>query len=176
MPDDRLAKISLLVLDVDGVLTDGSIYLNDDGVETKRFHVRDGTGLTMWRLMGNEVAIITGRKGAALQHRAAELKISHVMQGIVDKRAALEQLLQQLNRKPENTAIVADDIPELPLFDVCGYAMAVADASDEVKRRADFVTQKPGGHAAVREAIEHILKSRNEWDEAIKRFLNRGSS
>lgn len=173
MPDDRLARISLLVLDVDGVLTDGSIYLDDDGREFKRFHVRDGTGLTMWRLMGNNVAIITGRRGMAVQHRANELGIQHVMQGVSNKLAAFQDLLAQLHLKPENAAVIGDDVPELPLMRAGGYAMAVADAADELKKHADFITQKPGGHAAVREAIEHVLSARGEWPEAVQRFLNR---
>ena len=173
MPDDRLTRITLLVLDVDGVLTDGSIHIDDDGRESKRFHVRDGTGIRIWQLMGYHVAIITGRRGMAIQHRARELGIEHVRQGVANKLSAFNELLQQLHLKAENAAVLADDVPELPLLRAGGYAMAVADAVAEVKNEARFVTKNPGGHAAVREAIEHLLNARGQWPEAVQRFLKR---
>lgn len=176
MTDERLAQISLLCLDVDGVLTDGSIYLDDLGREMKRFHVRDGSGIRMWQMLGNEVALITGRRGMALRHRAEELAIPHVIQGATDKLAAFDDLLSRLDLGPHEAAVIGDDVPELPLMRVAGYAMAVADAVPEVLREADFVTQRGGGHAAVREAIEHLLRARDQWDEAVQRFLNRSDA
>ncbi len=173
MSDDRLSQISLLCLDVDGVLTDGSIRIDDLGYETKRFHVRDGLGIRMWQLLGNDVAIITGRTGLAVRHRANELGIRHVIQSVADKLSAFDDLLNRLDLGPHEVAVMGDDVPELPLMRVAGYAMAVADAISEVRHEADYVTQNRGGNAAVREAIEHLLKARNQWDEAVQRFLNR---
>jgi 3-deoxy-D-manno-octulosonate 8-phosphate phosphatase (KDO 8-P phosphatase) len=163
-------RVSLLCLDVDGVLTDGSIAIDDHGVETKRFHVRDGTGLRLWVGLGHEVAIITGRSGMALRHRAAELGIRHVMQGVADKGEALDELLQELSVAPGQVAALGDDLPDLPLLQRAGYAMAVGDAVAEVRAAAAFVTVRPGGHGAVREAVEHLLKAQARWDEALEKF------
>jgi 3-deoxy-D-manno-octulosonate 8-phosphate phosphatase (KDO 8-P phosphatase) len=173
MTHERLQQVTMLCLDVDGVLTDGSICIDDLGHETKRFHVRDGSGIRMWQLLGNDVAIITGRMGQAVRHRADELGIRHVIQGAADKLAAFHDLLNRLDLSPQDVAVIGDDVPELPLLRVAGYAMAVADAVPEVKHEADYVTQRAGGDAAVREAIEHLLKSRGQWDEAVQRFLER---
>lgn len=164
------SNIELLCLDVDGVMTDGSINISDLGVETKRFHVRDGTGIKIWMKLGYQVAIITGRRGMAVRHRAHELGIQHVIQGSCDKLAGFTQLLQELNLKPAAAAILADDLPDLPIMRCAGYPMAVADAVDEVRNAAKFVTTRPGGHAAVREAIEHLLHAKNRWRQAIGLF------
>jgi 3-deoxy-D-manno-octulosonate 8-phosphate phosphatase (KDO 8-P phosphatase) len=164
------AQISLLCLDVDGVLTDGSIAIDDLAVETKRFHVRDGTGLRLWMGLGHEVAIITGRSGMAVQHRAAELGIRHVIQGAADKGEAFAELLQQLGVEAAQVAALADDLPDLPVLRRAGYPMAVGDAVAEVRAVAAFVTVRPGGHGAVREAIEHLLKAQERWGEALEKF------
>lgn len=164
------ANIELLCLDVDGVLTDGGIMLDDDGVETKRFHVRDGTGLRIWMRLGYRVALITGRRGRVIEHRAAELGIEHIIQGSQDKGADFNRLLQSLSLNASQAAVLADDLPDLPIMQSAGYPMAVADASREVRRRAAFITSRPGGHGAVREAVEHLLKARKRWDEAIGLF------
>ena len=162
--------IELLCLDVDGVMTDGGIALDDNGVETKRFHVRDGTGLRMWTRLGYKVALITGRSGKALQHRAAELEVTHVIQGTYDKGASLTDLLASLGLTDEQTAFLGDDLPDLPIMKRAGYPMAVADAVDEIRSLARFVTTLPGGHGAVREAVEHLLKAKNQWAEAVGHF------
>ncbi len=164
------ANVELLCLDVDGVMTNGGIMLDDDGVETKRFHVRDGTGLKIWMRLGYQVALITGRSGRALEHRARELGIAHVTQGSRDKAAAFESLLGELSLSPEQAAILADDLPDLPIMDRAGYAMAVADAVEEVRARAAFVTSRAGGDGAVREAVEHLLKAKDRWREAVEFF------
>ncbi|MHC4802340.1 MAG: KdsC family phosphatase [Planctomycetota bacterium] len=164
------ANVELLCLDVDGVMTDGSIRLDDNAVETKRFHVRDGTGIKLWMKLGYQVAIITGRTGQVVVHRARELGITHVIQGTRDKAAALEQVLRELALAPEQAAVMADDLPDLPMMHRAGYAMAVADAVDEVRQQAAFVTTRPGGAGAVREAVEHLLKARDRWHEAVGFF------
>ena len=164
------ARVELLCLDVDGVMTDGGINLDDFGVETKRFHVRDGTGIRLWTRLGYQVAIITGRGGGALRHRAAELGISNIVQGSNDKAAAFEALLKKLALSTSQAAILADDLPDLPVMRRAGYPMAVADAVPEVLNAAAYVTTLPGGAGAVREAIEHLLKARDRWEEARSLF------
>ncbi len=170
MAETAAAKVRLLCLDVDGVMTDGSINLDDNGVETKRFHVRDGTGIRLWTRLGYEVALITGRQGRALQHRAAELDITHVVQGSHDKAAAFERLIAQVGVTAAEAAILADDLPDLPVMRRAGYAMAVADAVPEVRDAAAFVTTQAGGDGAVREAVEHLLRAKDRWHEATGLF------
>lgn len=162
--------IELLILDVDGVLTDGGIMLDDNGAETKRFHVRDGTGIRIWLELGYQVAMITGRSGKALAHRTAELGVKHVIQGSRDKGAAFDELTRSLSIDPSRAAVLADDLPDLPVMRRAGYAMAVADASREVRKLASYVTSRPGGHGAAREAVELLLKAKNRWDDAISLF------
>ncbi len=162
--------IRLLVLDVDGVLTDGGIVLDARGEEAKRFHVRDGTGLRVWMRLGGSVALITGRRGGAVAARARELEIEHLIQGSRDKGAALEELLERVGVDADKAAAIGDDLPDLPLLRRAGYPMAVADAAPEVQAAARFVTSLPGGHGAVREAIEHLLRSAGRWDEAVSLF------
>ncbi len=170
MPKVDLAHIELLCLDVDGVLTDGSIMLDDHGNETKRFNARDGLGIRLWMKMGFYVAIITGRSGMAVTHRASELGITHIYQGVKDKGAAFQELLSELGLHPEETAVLADDLPDLPMMRAAGYAMAVGDSVSEVRYAAAFVTVRPGGKGAVREVVEHLLKAKGRWDEAIALF------
>lgn len=163
-------RIQLLCLDVDGVLTDGGLYIDDHGVETKRFHVRDGAGLRMWMRVGGHVALITGRRGMAVRHRADELGIRHVLQGSIDKLADFRSLLDHLGLKASQAAMVGDDLPDLPIMRMCGYPIAVSDADPEVRATARFVTVRPGGQGAVREAIEHLLLARKLLDEARSTF------
>ena len=164
------ARIQLLCLDVDGVLTDGSIVIDDQGVESKRFHVRDGTGLRMWMRMGGRVALITGRRGMAVRHRADELGIRYLIQGSTDKLADFRGLLEQLELKASQAAMLGDDLPDLPIMRLCGYPMAVADAVPEVRAIARFVTVHPGGHGAARETVEHLLQASDRLEEARKIF------
>ena len=163
-------QIRLLCLDVDGVMTDGSIMLDDAGVETKRFHVRDGTGIKIWTRLGYHVAVVTGRKGSALIHRAKELGIAQVVQGSTQKLADLEPILKALGVVHAQTAMLGDDLPDLPLMKAVGYPMAVADAIAEIRESAAFVTTRRGGDAAVREAIEHLLRAKNQWQHAVDLF------
>lgn len=159
--------VELLVLDVDGVLTDGRLQIDDRGVETKSFHVRDGLGLNVWRRLGGEIAIITGRAGGAVRHRAAELGIEHVFQGVGDKARVFGELLADTGLDASQTAMMGDDLPDLPVLRLAGYPMAPSDAAPEVREIASFVTVRPGGLGAVREAVEHLLRAQDRWDEAI---------
>jgi len=168
---ENLDKIELLILDVDGVLTDGSIIVNADGSETKSFNVRDGHGIRLWQRAGFKTAIISGRTSPPTKIRAAELGIEHVLEGCHYKLPALEKLLDELGLAPENVAYIGDDLPDLPVLRCVGFGAAVADADDEVKKNADYVTSKPAGRGAVREVIEYILKSKGKWQDLMKRYL-----
>ena len=168
MPD--ATHVKLLCLDVDGVMTDGSIMLDDNAVETKRFHVRDGTGMRVWSRVGYQLAIITGRSGQALVHRARELEVKHVFQGVKNKAECFRDLLASLGLDASEAAMLGDDLPDLPLLKICGYPMAVSDAVHEVRQVAAFTTSLPGGSGAVREAIEHLLVARGQWKEAVALF------
>ena len=166
----RAAKISLLVLDVDGVLTDGSVIYADDGSELKRFHVRDGSGLKFWREAGNRVAIISGRSSPAVDRRAKELGISPVLQGRSKKLPALEEILTAFDLRPEQVCAVGDDLPDLPVLNRVGLAVAVADACAEVRAAAHYVTKVPGGRGAIRDAVECLLTLKGQWANVIEGF------
>jgi 3-deoxy-D-manno-octulosonate 8-phosphate phosphatase (KDO 8-P phosphatase) len=172
-PDElaaRAAAIELLLLDVDGVLTDGSVLYADDGTELKRFHVRDGSGLKLWRAAGKRAAILSGRKSVAVDRRASELGISPVIQGCDDKLAGLESVLSQTGIAPERVCAIGDDLPDVPLFRKCGLALSVADACAEARAAAHFVTSATGGRGAVREAIEWLLRAAGTWDQLTARY------
>jgi 3-deoxy-D-manno-octulosonate 8-phosphate phosphatase (KDO 8-P phosphatase) len=167
---ERCAAVELLVLDVDGVLTDGGIYVDDNGVETKKFHVRDGAGIAYWRRLGKRVAIISGRSCRAVDHRAAELKIERVVQGRLDKRPALEELLALERLAAQQVCFVGDDLADIPALRFAGVAVTVADAAPEVKAVADHVTERPGGRGAVREVVEWLLRAQGRWSEVLIRY------
>lgn len=149
--------VELLILDVDGVLTDGAITLDPQGRELKTFSSRDGFGVKLWQRMGFHVAIISGRASEAVAHRARELGVEHVMLGCRDKGAALHDLAKKSGVSLNRMAALADDWPDLPILRRVGYPMAVADAAPEVIAAARHTTAAPGGRGAVREAIEHLL-------------------
>jgi 3-deoxy-D-manno-octulosonate 8-phosphate phosphatase (KDO 8-P phosphatase) len=167
---DRLRAIEYLVLDVDGVLTDGGIGYSDDGSEFKRFHVRDGSGLAIWRHLGKGAGIISGRASTTVQRRAAELGISPVIQNARFKVPALRRLLDRTGLEPRQLCAIGDDVPDMGLMTNCGLAVAVADASAEVRSIAHYVTRAHGGHGAVRETIELILQAQGRWQAVVDRF------
>lgn len=173
MPDSlaaRASRVELLLLDVDGVLTDGGIVYADDRTELKRFHVRDGSGLKFWQLAGKRAAIVSGRKSPVVDRRAAELGIGPVLQGCGDKLVAFEAVLAATGFRPEQVCAVGDDLPDLPVLLRCGLAVAVADACPEVREAADYITAVPGGHGAVRDAVEWVLKLQGKWDGLVAKF------
>lgn len=159
--------ILLLVLDVDGVLTDGSINLDDDGGETKRFSAADGVGLRTWQRLGYRVAVITGRGGSAVRHRLADLGVAEVVQGSKDKAASLRTVSERTGVPPERMAYVGDDWPDLSPMRLVGYPIAVANAAEEVQAIARFVTTRRGGDGAVREAIEHLLDKMGRMGDVL---------
>ena len=167
------AKIELLVLDVDGVLTDGKIILSPTGQETKEFHARDGSGMKYWRRLGGKIAIISGRGSRAIAKRAKELGIDAIRVNAKDKLPAYASVLAELKIPADRAAVIGDDLPDLPLLQNCAFPVAVADAVSEVKKAAAYVTQTPGGWGAVRETIERILKGARRWDQVLQRYQNR---
>lgn len=167
-----MKNVKLIVLDVDGTLTDGTVlYSEGGGVQTKAFHVADGLGIVMAQAAGLRVAVISGRSSRAVETRMAELKVADVIQSCGDKAQALTLLLRQYNLSPEEAAYVGDDINDLPAFGVAGVKIAVANASDTLKARADWVTTHSGGAGAVREAIEEILRRQGRLAEAENAYL-----
>lgn len=164
------ADIKLIVFDVDGVLTDGSIIVDDHGVETKRFHVRDGLAMHGAMELGLHVGVLTGRSSRAVTLRMAEIGIDLLIQGVRDRAVGLETLCQRVQVELDQSAYVGDDLLDLPAILRCGYPIAVADAVAEIKSAARHVTEAPGGRAAAREAIEHVLKAQGRWDELVERF------
>jgi 3-deoxy-D-manno-octulosonate 8-phosphate phosphatase (KDO 8-P phosphatase) len=163
MTEEWAAKTKLLILDVDGVLTDGRIIMNDRGEEIKCFHVRDGHGLKLAMNAGIHVVIITGRKSRTVDHRARDLGIQEVYQGVEDKESLLKKLIQHKKVAKEQVCCMGDDLPDLPMFNQAGISVAVADASPELRKEADFVTKNRGGKGAVREVCELILKAQGKW-------------
>jgi 3-deoxy-D-manno-octulosonate 8-phosphate phosphatase (KDO 8-P phosphatase) len=157
---ERARRVRLLVLDVDGVMTDGRLHITAQGEETKVFHVRDGSGIVAVQRAGIAVAIISGRDSAAVIRRASELGIRYVFQGIADKRAALDTLLAQLGLTADALACVGDDTPDVPMLERAALAVAVADAHATARGAAHWITPSPGGHGAVREVCDLLLSAR----------------
>ncbi len=166
----RCAPIELLVLDVDGVLTDGVIALDDHGVETKHFHVRAGRALSFWHKTGRRTAILSGRRARAVDHRAAELGIAAVIQGVVEKATPFQTLIAGLGLEARQVCYMGDDLPDLPVLAAAGLAACPADAAAEVRAAAHLVAETPGGRGAVREVVEIILKHQGAWDALIARL------
>jgi 3-deoxy-D-manno-octulosonate 8-phosphate phosphatase (KDO 8-P phosphatase) len=159
----RATRVRLLVLDVDGVLTDGGLFYGPEGEELKRFDVQDGLAIVEAQRAGLAVAIISGRRSVAVSRRAAELGVAEVHQGVGDKTAVLEALRERSGLAPSDLAVMGDDLPDLPLMRRAGLALAPANAVAEVRRRAHWVSRRPGGGGAVREAIEWLLRARRAW-------------
>jgi 3-deoxy-D-manno-octulosonate 8-phosphate phosphatase (KDO 8-P phosphatase) len=160
--NDRARAVRVLVLDVDGVLTDGRLLYSAHGDELKSFHVRDGYGIVALRRAGFEVAVISGRHSEAVARRLGELGVTWVRQGISDKAAAFEELLTRLDVTDEHVACVGDDTPDVPMLRRAGLAVAVADAHPDARAVAHYVTRTPGGRGAVREVCDLLLMARSE--------------
>jgi len=166
----RCRPIRLILSDVDGVLTDGSIIWNNQGIETKKFHVRDGLGIRLWQKAGYRFGLITHRSSNIVKMRASELGIEIVRQGMEDKLSAMRAILTSLKLKPEQVCCIGDDLPDLSLVRAAGLGVAVADACAELRAIAHYVTALPGGAGAVRETIELILKAQSRWDDLIQAY------
>ena len=198
----RAKKIKLLLFDVDGVLTDGKLFFfpapsgtaqstrdhaakhggqggfglaSETIVEAKGFHAHDGTAISLARLAGIKTGLITKRISETVALRARDLRLEYVYQGIQDKLGTFRDILQQAGLKPNEAAFVGDDVMDLPVMWNCGLSIAVANARDEVKREAHYVTEHPGGDGAVRDSIEFILKAQGKWKRAVADYIGERS-
>ena len=169
--DARASRIKLLLMDCDGVLTDGRLWLMADGDEQKTFHARDGQGISLFHRAGLKTGIISGRTSSAVERRAQELKMSYVRQEAKDKINALDEILAEAGASANECAYIGDDVADIPVMRRVGLAAAVADAVLETKQAAHYVTELNGGHGAVREVTDLILKAQGKWDEVMRRFL-----
>lgn len=167
----RAESVRLMIFDVDGVLTDGRLYYTDSGAEMKAFSTLDGLGIRMLMSSGIEIAIITGRRSEVVSHRARDLGISHVMQGVAEKRPAFLGLTASLGLAPESCGYMGDDLVDLPVLTRCGFAATTREAPEIVKRHAHFISTQPAGAGAVREVCEMILKAQGKLDAALAPYL-----
>jgi 3-deoxy-D-manno-octulosonate 8-phosphate phosphatase (KDO 8-P phosphatase) len=165
-----LDKIDLLILDVDGVLTDGRIIYDSRGVDVKEFDVSDGQGVKYWLRVGHRAAILSGRASRTIRIRAKDIGIDAVFENAKDKLPAFEKILKRFGRTADRVCCIGDDLPDLPLLARAGFAVATAGAAPEVKRAAHYVTKHGGGAGAVREAIELVLKYQGRWDGILERY------
>ena len=168
--EEKLKKIKMLILDVDGVMTDGGIIMDKDGFEMKQFNVRDGHGLVMLQRYGIKVAILTGRTSAVVEHRARDLKITEIYQGALNKREVFEEILRKNNLTPDAIAYLGDDIVDIPVLKMVGFPATVADAMEIVKKTVDYVTVHKGGEGAVREVCEMLLTAHGYWLQIAERY------
>ncbi|MCS6957015.1 MAG: HAD hydrolase family protein [Aquificaceae bacterium] len=167
---ERATRVKILLLDVDGVLTDGRLYYTSQGEEIKVFNVKDGLGIKLAQRANIRIGVISGRKSLALINRLEELGIEEIHLGLNNKLPILEEILGRLSLKYENVAFLGDDYVDLPVLRRVGFPMVVADSPEELKRHAIYVTKAKGGEGAVREAIEFLLKQRGQWEEAVKHY------
>ena len=167
---EKLKNIKLLLLDVDGVLTDGKIVYTDSGEQIKAFDVKDGHGLKLLMRSGAEVVLITGRESKVVLHRARDLGIQEVYQKVTHKIEIYEKILKEKNLEDIHVGFVGDDLIDIPVLKRVGFSAAVEDAIPEVKEIVDYVTSKKGGEGAVREVCELLLKSQNKWEELTERY------
>ena len=170
---EKIHDVKLIVLDVDGTLTDGTILYSNSGVQAKAFHVADGLGMVMAQAAGLRVAVISGRSSRAVENRLAELNVTDFIQNCGDKAEAMRGLLAKYQLPANEAAYVGDDINDLPAFDVAGVKIAVANAAEALKARADWVTPRSGGQGAVRDAIEEILRRQGRLADAEAAYLAR---
>jgi YrbI family 3-deoxy-D-manno-octulosonate 8-phosphate phosphatase len=163
-------KIELILSDVDGVMTDGGIYILDDGRQIVKFHIRDGMGVRLWREAGKRFGIVTGRNLEAIRRRAADLWLDIVKLGVDDKLPAVDELAAELGVSREQVCYIGDDLLDLETIQAVGFGVAVADAVEDVRRAAKYTTSVPGGQAAVREVVELILQNTGRWPDVMKRY------
>ena len=166
----RASRVALLLIDVDGVLTDGRIVYAEYGDELKFFDVQDGAGLVFWNRAGLKSAIITARTSRLLKHRAKEMRVDFLAQGRLEKLPVYEQLLKRFRLSHEQVCAIGDDLMELAILRRVGFAVAVPNAVDEVRHVSHYVTKRPGGRGAVREVIDLILKAKGLWEPVLQRY------
>jgi 3-deoxy-D-manno-octulosonate 8-phosphate phosphatase (KDO 8-P phosphatase) len=167
----RARRVRLVIFDVDGVLTDGRLWYGPGGEELKAFHAFDGHGVKLLRMAGLNTAIISGRESQAVEERAKELGIEHLMQGVDDKRQAFEAMLRRLKLRRAATAYMGDDVVDLPVLTRCGFACAPHEAPEDVRRRAHYIASADAGHGAAREVCEFILEAQGKLGAVLRGFL-----
>jgi 3-deoxy-D-manno-octulosonate 8-phosphate phosphatase (KDO 8-P phosphatase) len=168
----RAAKVRLLSIDIDGVMTDGFLYYGPEGDLLKRFSVRDGLGIELAHAAGLDLALLTGKTSDAVSKRAETLRVRHVLQGVRDKGAAIRQLASDLGLELQEIGHMGDDLNDIPAFEIVGFRACPSDAAERVKGICDLCTLAAGGAGAVRQTIEFILQARGVLEEAISRFLS----
>jgi YrbI family 3-deoxy-D-manno-octulosonate 8-phosphate phosphatase len=169
--DARCRQIEMILSDVDGVLTDGGVVFDNQGIETKKFHIRDGLGIKLWMRAGFHFGIITARTSHIVKVRANELGVEIVRQGFEEKLAIAREIIHDHGLKSEQVCFIGDDLTDIPLIKAVGLGVAVADATEEVKTSASYKTKLGGGQGAVRETIELILKAKDRWADVIQRYV-----
>ena len=173
---ERASRIKMIIMDVDGTLTDGTLLILPDGEELTSYNVKDGTGILLARVAGLKTGIITGKTSKSLEKRAEKLKIEEIYQGILDKKKVLSKILEKHNLDPDQIAYIGDDLGDLEVIKSVGLAGAVADAHPEIKKHSHFICKNAGGKGAVREFIEFILEAQNKWqtiEENFKDFFSK---
>ncbi|GAB6069541.1 hypothetical protein JCM30760_06380 [Thiomicrorhabdus hydrogeniphila] len=168
---EKAQKIKLLILDVDGVMTDNRLFYSDDGIEYKSFNTRDGHGMVLLQKSNVDIGIITGRKSQLVTNRMNDLKVKHVYQGVPDKLPTFLKLVKELNLELDEIAYIGDDILDLPILLRIGLAVTPADGDNEVKSRVHYISQFCGGQGCVREVCEIIMRSQNTWQKHMDFFL-----
>ena len=166
----KCAEIQLVLTDVDGVLTDGRVIFDNQGVESKQFHIRDGQGMRLWQQSGGTLGIVTGRSSQVVKLRAAELDIDIVRQGVKDKLHVVRSICEELYLQLSQVAYLGDDLPDWAVIKHVGLGVAVGDAAEELQQDADYVTSLPGGQGVLREVIELLLKNTNRWETVLRRY------
>lgn len=168
--EERCKSVELILSDVDGVLTDGGVLFDNQGIEIKKFHIRDGLGIKLWQRAGFKFGVLTARTSHIVKVRAAELNVAIVRQGFENKLPAAKEVASELGIGLEQICFIGDDLTDLPVIRAVGLGVAVNDAVAEVREAADHVTTTPGGQGAVRELVETLLKSKNRWEELIRKY------
>ncbi len=169
----KASRIRLLLFDVDGVLTDGVVVMHADGSESKGFHIRDGAAIVWAQRAGLTVGLLSARSSGATAHRAAQLAIRIVAQGVASKLSAYEQIVRDAKVDDSAVAYMGDDLLDLPVLAKVGLSAAPADAAAEVRERVDWVSGVPGGHGAARELIEVVLRAQERWDDVLRQYFPR---
>jgi YrbI family 3-deoxy-D-manno-octulosonate 8-phosphate phosphatase len=167
---ERCQPIELILSDVDGVLTDGTLIFDNQGIETKRFYVRDGLGVRLWQRAGGKFGLVTARSSHIVKLRAAEMGVEIVRQGSEEKQQISQQITSELGLAPRQLCYIGDDLPDLAAIQFAGLGVAVGDSCAEVRGAAHYVTTARGGFGAVREVVELILKAQQRWDDLVQRF------
>ncbi len=167
---EKCERIQLVLTDVDGVLTDGRVIFDNQGVESKQFHIRDGQGIRLWQQSGGRLGIVTGRSSQVVKLRAAELDIDIVRQGVKDKLEVVHSICEELDLELAQVCYLGDDLPDWSVIKHVGLGVAVGDAAEELRQDADYVTSLHGGHGAMREVVELLLKNTSRWESVLRKY------